>query len=55
MNNEPAISETAVWCKDCKYFDIETGICVNADSDWVADFPPEYGSCEYCKRRNDDE
>lgn len=45
----------AVWCKDCKYYYNFSGVCCNADSDWCGDFPPEYGSCEYCKRWDNNE
>lgn len=49
----------AVWCRDCKYYynSIESNgcVCTNPDSNWVADFPDEYCSCEYCERKTEDE
>lgn len=39
------------WCKDCKYYHDE--VCVNATSDWVADYPSPYGSCEHCERKKE--
>lgn len=49
------MSNKAVWCKDCKYGATEPYqggiVCVNPDSDWCCDYPPEYGSCEFCAER----
>lgn len=39
------------WCKDCAYFRDE--VCVNASSDWVADYPSPYCSCEHCERKKE--
>jgi len=36
------------WCKDC-YWYRDGEVCCNGDSDWVADYPPEHCSCEYCE------
>ena len=41
-------------CKDCKWYADEPyqggGVCVNADSDWCADYPPADCSCKHCER-----
>ena len=39
------ISKLTVPCKNCKWYYNE--VCCNRDSDWVADFPPEYSSCKF--------
>lgn len=41
------------WCRDCKHYIEFEGVCVNADSDWCADFPSEYSSCEHCEKKEE--
>lgn len=49
------IDGIAVWCKNCRYYDEFSGVCCNPESGWIADFPPEYSSCELCEGRAEDE
>lgn len=50
-----AYEQRIVQCKDCRhyYYSEEAGgsVCVNNDSDWVADYPPSDCSCQHCERR----
>lgn len=47
-------AKNAVWCRDCVHLDEFSGACTNVFSDCCEDFPPEYGSCEYCERKKEE-
>lgn len=38
-------------CKFCVYHDDFTGVCVNANSEYVADFTSDEDSCDFLKER----
>lgn len=46
------VSKMQVICGYCDYLQDE--VCVNPDSDWCADYPPNDCGCKFGKLKNED-